>query len=110
MKKINKIIILFMSVGLPAIAFSAQLVDPTRPPSSMTAADAEQHATGPLTLFAIFSYSGRALAIINQQTVTVGDEIGDFSVTSIHENTVELINKDQKQLILELAPKVKRPE
>jgi hypothetical protein len=112
MKKLNIIIILLTFPGLSSVAFCADMVDPTKPPDAYLKKEETvvKTTTGTLVLHAIFTYSGRTVAIINEQAVSMGDQIGDFSVTSIHGNTVELLGKDGKSLTLELTPEVKQPQ
>lgn len=81
------------------------LQDPTRPPSF----SAPDLASSPseLTLYGIFDYPTHRIAIINGMRVFVGDKLGEYIVTAIDRNTVELSKSKNETLVLSLVPQVK---
>jgi len=91
---------------LPAQAET--LVDPTRPPASVSPGDVHSPAAqaGPV-LQSILISPVRTVAIISGQTVRVGDRIGDAQVAKITEN--EVILRSGKGLqTLKLFPSVEK--
>ena len=94
---------------LPAVQ-AETLVDPTRPPASVSSGDL--HGTNPAAqsgpvLQSILISPVRTVAIISGQTVRVGDRIGDAQVAKITEN--EVILRSGKGLqTLKLFPSVEK--
>ena len=104
MKKQIKAI--FILLALSQLAAVNEMVDPTRPPDARISS--QNDIGGPLTVTAIFTYPGYQMAIVSGQLVMIGDQIGEFSVTSITANTVELVRSGKDKLVLELTPDVKQ--
>jgi MSHA biogenesis protein MshK len=73
-------------------AYGETLADPTRPPSAprvQSAIEPPPAAVNPV-LQSIFIWPDRVLAIINGETVRVGDKVGDAHVARITEGEVVL--------------------
>lgn len=96
--------------GLCALLFGAfasteNLPDPTRPPASISRADeqgAADSGSAP-TLQSVLISGQRTSAIINGQTVKVGDRFGQATVVKIAETEVVLRNGNGLQ-VLKLFP------
>ncbi len=79
-------------------------IDPTRPPKVNT--NAQATPSEPYELTAVFLYPQYSIAIINEQTYKVGDKIDEFTITTIHPNTVELTGPQGNKEILQLTEPV----
>jgi len=105
---VRALVMLVAAFVLPAQAET--LVDPTRPPPSVSPGDA--HGANPAAqsgpvLQSILISPVRTVAIISGQTVRVGDRIGDAQVAKITEN--EVILRSGKGLqTLKLFPSVEK--
>lgn len=80
-------------------------VDPTRPPKS---ASVSGKSNQPLQLTAIFIYPKYSIAIINGKIVKVGDQIDEFTVTTIRPFTVELNGPQNSKEVLQLITPVRK--
>jgi len=88
-------------------AFAAEaLPDPTRPPPEyFTGADASVTTTAGPTLQSVFISKTHRSAIINGQSVVVGDKVGNEQVVAIRDG--EVVLRDGKELhSLKLFPNV----
>jgi len=77
----------------PMVAGAQALVDPTRPPDAPLSADSAGAAgtrQGPRLQSVLVSDNGRRVAVIDGQTVRVGDRVGGASVASIAGTSVVL--------------------
>lgn len=111
MKKAGRIKRLVLGLSLVLSAMTAQagtenLPDPTRPPNTLTVGDAEPAPSGP-ELQSILVASNRRVAVINGQTVQVGDKVGDAKVFKISETEVVLKN-DKEVRVLKLFPEIEK--
>jgi hypothetical protein len=88
------------------LAATTKMTDPTRPPGTIFAPQTYS-ATEPSELTAVFIYPTYRLAIINKQMVKIGDQVGEFSVTSINAYSVELTGPEKNKVVLQLTTYVK---
>ena len=83
--------------------------DPTRPPDEFLPVNKKDAiSTNPLKLGGIFVYPNTRLAIINGQLFTEGSKIGEYVVTTINQDTVELTGPQGAMVTLEIGAAVKR--
>jgi hypothetical protein len=81
--------------------------DPTQPPG-VSGGEATSPTTGqPLSLTAIFVYPDTNVAIINGQAVKEGDRLGEYIITTINRDNVELIGSQNERDHLQLLIPVK---
>ena len=95
------------SMGAPVRA--GELLDPTRPPAVLDAKieqSADQLATAPVLQSVLISPT-RRLAVINGQTVALGEKYGEARVVKISEGEVVLRNGQDVQ-VLKLFPNVEK--
>ncbi|WP_421683792.1 Type II secretory pathway component [Stutzerimonas urumqiensis] len=95
---------------LGVLAMPALALDPTRPPVALQPSapqDAAQPAA-PLRLQAIFHTQPAASAVINGQTLRVGDRLGDVRVLAIDAGSV-LIERQGRREHLALAAPILTP-
>ncbi|WOF78324.1 Type II secretory pathway component [Pseudomonas sp. FeN3W] len=90
---------------LPASAYA---LDPTRPPAAFVTAAVERQAPATLHLQAIFRGAQSARAVLNGQSLRVGDTLADARVLAIHTNSV-LIERDGQQQTLHLVAPIITP-
>ncbi|CEG50793.1 Type II secretory pathway component [Stutzerimonas kunmingensis] len=90
---------------LPASAYA---LDPTRPPAAFVTAAAERQAPATLHLQAIFRGAQSARAVLNGQSLRVGDILADARVLAINTNSV-LIERDGQQQTLRLVAPIITP-
>ena len=97
----------FMLAALLASASAGaeNLVDPTRPPAAPSGAVSV--ATAELVLQSVLISPGRMIAIINGQTVKLGDTFGDAKVVKISESEVVLRDGNNVQT-LKLFPGIEK--
>ena len=109
MKKIAKIFHFFLLsfILFPLLVNASLIKDPTRPPRQ-TLALPSINETQDLELTAIFVYPNQKFAIIDGKRVTVGDTMGELTVTVITPNTVELTGPEKNKEILRLSLPVKQ--
>lgn len=87
------------------------MVDPTRPPDAPPAGldtPASAVRTAPRLQSVLVASSGRRVAVINGQTVRVGDKVGEASVAGIGDNSVQL-RRGKTLETLRLYPKAGAP-
>lgn len=113
MKKPNKdlflIFRLFFVLSLALVMGMNTLIDPTRPPNALLPdMGANANYGQSLQLTAIFIYSTYRSAIIGGRYVTIGDQIGEFTITNISPYTVELTSSKNQKEVLQLLPSVKQ--
>ncbi|HJV83165.1 hypothetical protein [Noviherbaspirillum sp.] len=96
-----------LAFGVHFIAMTQVLSDPTRPPVAASSELASgQAAAGPI-LQSILISPHRAEAIINGQTVKVGDKVGEAKVVRITESEVFLRSGKDLQA-LKLFPNIEK--
>lgn len=83
-------------------------IDPTRPPTFTTVTTDPSASAGNLNLTAIFVYPTYKMAIINNRSLLVGDRLGEYTVTNIEQNTVELADPQNNKMTLTLVNQVKQ--
>jgi MSHA biogenesis protein MshK len=95
----------------PVGAGAQALPDPTRPPAAVTPALAAQGnaATGPQlqSILIARAAGGRHVAVIDGETVRLGETFHGAKVARIGENEVELVRGGERQVLrlyAELAP------
>ena len=86
------------------------LRDPTQPPMAATIAanNNDDKTPSTLQLTAVFIYPTYKLAIINGTPIKEGDHIGEYTITRIEPNTVELQGPTNDKLLLTLVMDVKK--
>lgn len=104
MKKISGLIFLF----IPALMGMTAIPDPTQPPGFNASPSSTQAQARQFDLTAIFIYPTYKLAIINGQALKSGDQIGEFTVTTINTNTVELDGPKNSKEVLQVVTDVKQ--
>ena len=103
---LNDLIVFGLLAAAP-FAFAAEVLpDPTRPPPEyFTGADASSAAAAGPVLQSVFISATRRSAIINGQSVVVGDKVGNEQVVAIRDG--EVVLRDGKELhSLKLFPNV----
>ncbi len=90
-------------VAAVLFAATADLVDPTAPP---TRAAAPIERVGP-QLQGILRMGSRDFAVVDGVRVSVGERVGSWTVTEIGADAVRLRN-ERSELTLRLAPPVRR--
>ncbi len=103
---LHGVILAWTLIGTPAV-FADALRDPTRPPVS-----AEPMREGPLSgtdsepvLQSVILSQGRMMAIINGQTVKLGEKFGDARLIKISESEV-VLRTDSGSQTLKLFPDI----
>jgi MSHA biogenesis protein MshK len=86
--------------AIPIVSSAQTLVDPTKPPSELSAPAA------PNELQSIIISPSRRAAIISGQTVELGGKVGDVRLIEVSEGSVVLQGAKERQ-ILTLFPNVK---
>lgn len=86
------------------------LRDPTQPPMAapIVPANNTEKSAGALQLTAVFIYPTYQLAIINGLPLKQGDHIGEYTITRIETNTVELQGPTNDKLMLTLVMDMKK--
>jgi MSHA biogenesis protein MshK len=79
-------------------------LDPTQPPAGRAAGDAPVDAAASLHLQAILRGPGRASAVINGNSLQVGDRVGDARILAIHRHAVLIDRQGQQQELHLSAP------
>lgn len=98
--------IFWMSTLLLSPAAFADLRDPTRPENVQEVFNVNQLHS--YELQAIISSQDERMAIFNNQTVRVGDQMGAFQVTEITANTVHLDSPDGKMTLFLFNQNIKK--
>lgn len=101
----------FCSVFAATVAYAQGLPDPTRPPASLHAEQTDQEGksatAGAPELQSVIVGPNRKIAVINGQTLKIGDKYGDARVVAISEAEVVLKNGDVSRT-LKLYPAVEK--
>lgn len=106
----GKMIVQIVSTTLLAMVFatsSRALVDPTRPPNYQNM-NIKTQPIGSLKLTAIFYSQYNKSAIIDGRSYKAGDPVGEFIITKISHDQVELIGPKDKRETLTVAPIIKQ--
>ena len=82
-----------------SIAQAQVLVDPTRPPTSVARPGAVEEAPPASQLQSILISNRRRLAVINGNTVALGDKIGEARVVKITETEVVLKTGEETEVL-----------
>jgi MSHA biogenesis protein MshK len=95
---------LFVCVALwlaQAAACAQSLQDPTRPPSMPTASAGDAAAAGPQLQSVLISRQpgGRHVAVIDGDTVRLGEEYKGARVARITQDAVELVRGKERQVL-----------
>lgn len=93
--------------GVHFIAAGQVLSDPTRPPAAASGELASGHTAAGPVLQSILISPHRAEAIINGQTVRIGDKVGEAKVVRITESEVVLSSGKDLQA-LKLFPNIEK--
>ncbi|WP_342030435.1 Type II secretory pathway component [Pseudomonas sp. SST3] len=94
-------------LGLASLVVAAAPVfalDPTQPPAGRVASDAQAKVTSALRLQAILRSGGRAHAVVDGQTLKVGDHLGDARISAIRPHSVVIDRHGQQQELRLSAP------
>ncbi|EKD71873.1 MAG: hypothetical protein ACD_46C00080G0008 [uncultured bacterium] len=85
-------------------------IDPTKPADFVANPTLSNSAISlnSLTLNAVIIYPSYRIALINGQILMNGDHIGEYIVTNIELNTVELTGPQDKKIILNLVTSIKQ--
>ena len=105
---------LLAALLLTGTAAGRELVDPTRPPPSLTAAptaDAgeEEGESVEWRLTATFTTGKRRRAVINGRHVRIGDTIRDAEVLTIRPGRVTLMGGEEKFTLQVVTDSIRRP-
>lgn len=91
--------------GTPAMA----ALDPTQPPVNMSVGvDSAEETAKPLILQAIVRGAGQTRAVINGQSLRVGDDLSGVRVNAIYPHAV-LIERNGQQELLRLVEPITKP-
>jgi MSHA biogenesis protein MshK len=90
-----------------AVAQAQVLVDPTRPPMSVAKPGAVEEAPPATQLQSILISSRRRIAVINGNTVALGDMIGEARVVKISETEVVLKTGEETE-VLKMYPGIEK--
>jgi MSHA biogenesis protein MshK len=82
-----------------AIAQAQVLIDPTRPPMAIAKPGAVEEAPPATQLQSILISSRRRVAVINGNTVALGDMVGDARVVKITETEVVLKTGEETEVL-----------
>lgn len=100
---VNKTIVLALLSLITAGAAAQALDDPTRPPAAAAAgyAASAQAVSGPQLQSVLVGRApgGRHLAVIDGETVRLGEQFHGARVTRIGENEVELLRGRERQVL-----------
>ena len=90
-----------------AVAQAQVLVDPTRPPMSVAKPGTAEEAPPATQLQSILISSRRRVAVINGNTVALGDMIGEARVVKISETEVVLRTGEETE-VLKMYPGIEK--
>ncbi|MDP1996690.1 MAG: hypothetical protein Q8J90_05795 [Gallionella sp.] len=105
----DRLTCLIVAMLFPAIAVTGELADPTRPPAIIAepvAAVSDATEIQPTRLSSIIISKTRRAAIIDGETVELGDKHGDDRLIEVNEGGVVLKGAQGRQ-VLTLFPDVK---
>lgn len=95
-----------LMITLSALAHAQTLSDPTRPPNAPAAGPGDAGPVG-TQLQSVLISQGRRLAIINGNTVALGEMVGEAKVVKITETEVVLQKGNDKE-VLTLYPGIEK--
>lgn len=104
-RPVNSLILILLSLVMIG---ATDYPDPTRPPNFQTAVDSQDTTPTNLILTAIFTYPTFNMAIINGNAYKQGDKLGEYTITRIALNTVELSGPENSTQELTLTTSVKK--
>lgn len=90
------------------IIYRNMLHDPTEPPKALLPTKTSETSYRNMNLNAIFIKPFTRWAIINGQVYHEGDAVGEYIITNIHVDTVELIDSANNKERLQLVPLIKK--
>lgn len=96
---------LLLLAGLSVTAVAETLPDPTRPPGGLFTAAGQNEEKDQSGLQSVIIAPGRRAAIINGQTVELGDKLGDDRLIEVTERGVVLRGKHGR-LVMTMFPGV----
>jgi MSHA biogenesis protein MshK len=97
--------LLMLALGFACVAHAA--LDPTQPPAALST-DVSDADAAPLRLQSIVRGGRQSQAVINGQSLRVGDELGGAKVLAIYQHSVVLEHQGQQQ-VLRLAEPIMKP-
>lgn len=97
-------VVKFLCLASLFAAAPAFALDPTQPPAGRAAGDAPAEAAASLHLQAILRGAGRASAVINGRSLTVGDRLGDARILAVRSHSVVIDRQGQQQELHLSAP------
>ncbi len=107
--KIVAIIMVIMPLMGATVINKSALHDPTEPPPDfMPAVKNNEISYRSMNLNAIFIKPNARWAVINGQVYHEGDAVGEYIITNIHVDTVELIDSAHNKEVLELVTPIKK--
>jgi MSHA biogenesis protein MshK len=101
----RRLLIAGFAFGIPlAAAQTGGLPDPTRPAGTADGAAVSDAPAAPVGLQAVLLRpGGKSVAIINGQTVSIGDKVGDSRLVSLNAQEAVLSGPNGRE-VLKLAP------
>jgi MSHA biogenesis protein MshK len=96
---------LLILLGLCSVAQAA--LDPTQPPASALTTSASEGAPAALRLQSIVRGAGHSQAVINGQSLRVGDEFDGAKLRAIYTHSVVLERQGQQQVLRLVEPIMK---
>jgi MSHA biogenesis protein MshK len=100
-----KSVLVVLLLGLCAVAQAA--LDPTQPPAEVFTASASASAPAAPVLQSIVRGGRQSLAVINGQTLKVGDELDGAKLRAIYAHSVVLERQGQQQVLRLVEPIMK---
>jgi MSHA biogenesis protein MshK len=100
-----KLACLGLLLGLCSVAHAA--LDPTQPSASALTASASDSASTALRLQSIVRGAGQSQAVINGQSLRVGDEVAGAKLRAIYTRSVVLERQGQQQVLRLVEPIMK---
>lgn len=109
LKKLAYGVFLCAAGVISSLATAASLPDPTRPPAALYAVGENTGDDAPSApaLQSVLIGPGRRVAVINGQTVKVGDTVGDAQLVKISEGEV-MLRSGKELRILKLFPELEK--
>jgi MSHA biogenesis protein MshK len=102
---VSKAVYLVLLIGFGNVAYAA--VDPTQPPPSAVTAQASGSAEAALVLQSIVRGGRQSQAVINGQTLQVGEVLNGATLRAIYPNSVVLEHQGQQQVLRLVEPIMK---
>ena len=100
-----KLACLGLLLGLCGSAYAA--LDPTQPPASALTANAGEGAPAALRLQSIVRGAGHSQAVINGQSLRIGDDVAGAKLRAIYTRSVVLERQGQQQVLRLVEPIMK---